>query len=438
MSLEGATEIVRTLRDAGYEAYVAGGSVRDMVMGREPHDHDVATSALPDDVARLFAETVRVGDAFGVLMVVVGGRPYEVATFRAEGPYLDGRRPSSVRQASAGEDVRRRDFTVNGLLYDPLAGRVIDLVGGVEDIRARVIRTIGDPTERFGEDRLRLLRAVRFAAALGFEIEAGTLGAITALAPAVTSVSAERLRDEVIRMLTGPDSSRALLLMHETRLLAAVLPEVEAMVGVPQPQAFHPEGDVFTHTRLALSHLRDPSPALGMGVLLHDVGKPVTYHVSDRIRFNEHDVIGAEIARAVASRLRFPRRDVELIVDLVARHMWVKDLTRMRAGKARKFLASPGVRDHLELHRADVLASHGDLATYDWATVQLRSLSEADLRPPRLATGRDLIEMGLPPGPRYGEILAALEEAQLEGAVRTREEALAFLRKRVSGRGSGS
>jgi putative nucleotidyltransferase with HDIG domain len=428
-SLQRATEIIDRLRAAGFEAYLAGGCVRDMLLGRDPADYDIATNAHPDQVRALFDRTVAVGAAFGVIRVLVGDESYEVATFRTEGPYRDGRHPASVRYASAQEDVARRDFTVNGLLYDPVAGAVLDFVGGRADLAARIIRTIGDPVARFGEDHLRMLRAVRLAAELGFTLAPEVVRAVRLLAPALAQVSAERIRDELVRMVTSPDPARALDLLRDTGLLRFVLPEVAAEIGVPQPKEFHPEGDVFEHTRLALAELRQPSVTLAMATLLHDVGKPPTFErARDRIRFSRHDEVGATLARAVMERLRFPRRDTERVVSLVGRHMVFKDALHMRESKLRRLVADDAFPELLELHRADCTASHGDLSTHDWVRAFVDRLAGEPPVPAPLITGDDLLAMGLTPGPQVGRVLHAVETARLEGEIKTREEALARAR----------
>lgn len=427
-SFQTASQIISSLRRAGFEAYLAGGCVRDLLLGRSPADYDAATAAPPAEIIRIFPRTVEVGAAFGVIQVVMDDGTYEVATFRAEGPYHDGRHPSSVRAASAREDVLRRDFTVNGLLYDPETGRILDFVGGQEDLAARRLRTIGDPVVRFAEDRLRMLRAVRLAAELGFEIAPDTFQALRQLADGLAEVSPERIRDELVRIVTGPDPARGLALLHDTGLLRVVLPEVAAEAGVPQPEAFHPEGDVFEHTRLAVGQLRTPSVTLAMATLLHDVGKPPTFERADRIRFNQHDEVGAEIARVVMQRLRFSRRETDRVVALVRQHMIFKDLPRMRDARARRLMADETFPELLELYRADCAASHGDLSTYEEVRARLARLAAAAPSTPRLITGEDLLALGLIPGPRIGEILRAVEDAQLEGHVRTRDEALALAR----------
>ncbi|HLW48878.1 MAG TPA: CCA tRNA nucleotidyltransferase [bacterium] len=433
-----AAAVVARLRDAGFESYLAGGCVRDRLLGRPAADYDVATAALPAQVTALFPRTVEVGAAFGVVRVVTDDGEYEVATFRTEGPYLDGRHPSSVEFAGPREDAQRRDFTINGLFLDPAADAVLDFVGGRADLTARVVRAIGDPARRFEEDRLRMLRALRLAAELDFAIEAGTFEAVRRHAGDIGAVSAERVRDELVRMLTGPDPGRALSLLRDTGLLAAVLPEIAAEIGVPQPAEFHPEGDVFEHTRLAVAALRAPSPALAMAALLHDAGKPGTLeYAPDRIRFSRHDERGVQIAEAVMARLRFPRRDIDRATALVGRHMVFKDLPQMREAKRRRLFADEMFPDLLELHRADCAASHGDLMLYDWARAEAARIAESPPAPAPLATGHDVLARGVPPGPRVGAILEAVEDARLEGRIRTREEALALI-DRLAGEGGGT
>jgi poly(A) polymerase len=428
-SLVTAAKIVSSLRHAGFQSYIAGGSVRDMLLGREPVDYDVATAATPDQIRHVFPHTIEVGAAFGVMRVVTDDGTYEVAAFRTEGPYLDGRHPSSVRFASAREDALRRDFTVNGLFYDPETSEILDFVGGRSDLAARRLRTIGDPALRFAEDRLRMLRAVRLAAELGFDIAPETMDALRRLHGGLAEVSPERIRDELVRIVTGRGAARALALLHDTGMLRVVLPEVAAEIGVPQPKAFHPEGDVFEHTRLALGELRSPSAALAMATLLHDIGKPATFEQApDRIRFNRHDDVGATMARAVMERLRFSRRDVDRVTALVGTHMIFKDLLQMREAKRRRLLADEMFPDLLELHRADCAASHGDLSTYAWASDLLAKQSE-EPPPERLITGDDVLDLGLAPGPRVGAILRAVDDARLEGQIRTRDEALALARR---------
>lgn len=427
---DGAVAVVRRLRDHGFDAYWVGGCVRDLEMGADPHDYDIATSARPEEISGLFEHAVLVGAQFGVIIVPLGDSAYEVATFRAEGPYLDGRRPSSVRFVTAEEDVRRRDFTINGLLHDPLSGTTLDVVGGREDIVRRIVRTIGDPSARFAEDRLRMLRAIRLATELDFTVDGATMSAIRAQSASIREVSAERTRDELLRVLVSPRRGRGVMLLDASGLLAVVLPEVAAMHGVEQPPEFHPEGDVFTHTVLALEHLRDPSQELALATLLHDIGKPPTFErAADRIRFNGHAETGAQLAEAICRRLRLSSDQTDRIVRLVADHLRIKDLQRMRPAKAQRFLLQPGAPEHLELHRADCLASHRNLDIYQWAVAQREALVA---RPPallRLLTGDDLIALGYRPGPKFKSILEAVEDAQLEGLITTREEATAMVRR---------
>lgn len=426
---EGAVEVVRQLRAGGFTAFWVGGCVRDLEMGREPHDYDIVTDARPERVASLFDRAVLVGAEFGVVAASSHGHQYEVATFRTEGPYLDGRRPSYVKFATAEDDVRRRDFTINGLLHDPLSGQTVDYVNGRQDITRRIIRTIGTPKERFAEDYLRMLRAVRLAAELDFTIEAETFRAITALAPAVERVSVERIRDELFRLLIAPGRSKGVRFLDESGLLQAILPDVSAMKGVEQPPQFHPEGDVFTHTVLALGYLRNPSPELALATLLHDVGKPPTMTRSDRIRFNGHDEVGAQMAEEICRRLRCSNEQVDRVVSLVRNHLRIKDLPKMRPAKAARFLLQPDAADHLELHRVDCLASHGDLSVWEWAVKAQQELAVTKPLQPRLLSGDDLIRLGLPPGPKFKEILEYVEDAQLEGQVQSHDEAVALVRR---------
>ncbi|HET6947343.1 MAG TPA: CCA tRNA nucleotidyltransferase [bacterium] len=434
---EGAIELVRILRARGFIAYWVGGCVRDLEMGREPHDYDIVTDARPEQVAALFPDALMVGAQFGVVVVPHTGHRYEVSTFRAEGPYLDGRRPSRVDFTDARSDVLRRDFTINGLLHDPLSGETLDYVGGRADIAARRVRTIGDPAQRFAEDRLRMLRAIRLTAELEFDIDPDTFAAIRGHAGSITQVSAERIRDELVRLLVSPGRGRGLRLLRESGLLGVVLPEVEATVGVPQPPEFHPEGDVFTHTVLTLEHLRVPHPVPAVAALLHDVGKPPTITRSDRIRFNGHDEVGAAMTEAICRRFRFSGQETSRIVALVRDHLRVKDLPKMRPAKAARFLLQEDALDHLELHRADCLASHGDLSVYQWAVARREALRAKTPAPARLLTGDDLIAMGYPPGPRFAEILDAVLDAQLEGQLRTPDDARAFV-ARTYGDAEGS
>jgi len=432
-----ADEIVRVLREHGHEAYFAGGCVRDMVMGVEPQDYDVSTSARPETVMELFPKTNAVGAQFGVVLVHMGGADYEVATFRADAEYADGRHPTAVEFCSAREDVGRRDFTINGMLFDPIEGKVLDWVGGREDIRRKVVRTIGEPESRFEEDKLRMLRGVRFACRLGFAIEQATYDAMRRKADELGVVSAERIRDELLRILTQPHAGRGLRLMHDVGFLRVILPEVEAMCGVEQPPEFHPEGDVFEHTCMMFDIVDGPSPELAMGILLHDVGKPGTQTFTDRIRFNEHDREGGVTARAVCRRLRFSNDQVEHISELVAQHMRFAAAKRMRLATLKRLLALPRFEEHLELHRLDCLASHRKLDIYDFLRRKLEEFSEEELRPEPLINGGDLLAMGYPQGPVFGRILSEVREQQLEGNLDTREAALEYVRERFPLEGGG-
>jgi poly(A) polymerase len=434
-----AEEICRRLGDAGHRAYLVGGCVRDILLGREPEDYDVATDATPDRVAALFPGSLLVGAAFGVVVVARENAQVEVATFRSEIGYSDGRHPDRVVYSrSPEEDVRRRDFTINGLLMDPADGRVLDFVGGRDDLHRGVIRAIGPPELRFSEDKLRMVRAVRFAARFGFAIEPATLAAISRLAPQVTQVSAERLRDELTRILTEGAARRGFELLDEAGLLAVVLPEVARMKGVEQPPEFHPEGDVWIHTRLMLEGLQDEcSPTLAWGVLLHDVGKPPTFTPPDgpggRIRFDRHAEVGARMAEEICRRLRMSNDDTEQVAALVANHLRFKDVQRMRPATLKRFVRLPRFEEHLELHRLDCLASHRNLEAYESVRRFLAETPPEEVRPPRLLTGDDLIALGYRPGPRFGEVLQALEDAQLEGEVADRKAALEFVRRRFAG-----
>jgi tRNA nucleotidyltransferase/poly(A) polymerase len=411
-----AVDIVVTLRDAGHEAFIVGGAVRDMVMGREPKDYDIATSASPAEVAAIFPRVEPVGAQFGVVLVLQEGIPFEVAMFRTEGVYRDGRRPNSVAPATLDEDLHRRDFTVNALIFDPVTDSVIDRFGGRDDIESGIIRTVGDPCSRFAEDRLRMLRAIRFATRLDFSIEESALAAIQKCAPDVGTVSAERIRDELIGIFCGPHPGRGLALLDETGLLQVVLPEVAAMKNVPQPEAFHPEGDVFEHTRLMLDHFGGGPVTLALAVLLHDVGKPSTITRTDRIRFNLHDKAGADIAGMVLRRLRFDRRTIDRVESLVRDHMRFKDVPQMRRATLRRFMAGEGFDELLALYRLDCLASHGSLDIHDSI---VREREHEPALPEPLVSGVDLISMGFREGPEVGVALADIRELQLEGAITT-------------------
>ena len=423
-----ARQVCARLRAAGYRALFAGGCVRDGLLGRVPKDYDVATSARPADVQSLFPDTHAVGASFGVVLVKVDGVATEVATFRSDGEYHDGRRPSTVRFVAEEEDARRRDFTINALFYDPEAEDVLDYVGGTDDLRAGVVRTVGEAARRFEEDHLRLLRAIRFAARLDFNIEADTWAAIRAMAGTIGRISAERIRDELVMILTEGGARRGLELLEASGLLGEILPEVAAMRGVEQPPRFHPEGDVWTHTLLVLDQLEAPTAALAMGALLHDVGKPCTQTFKDRIRFNLHDKAGARLSEAICRRLRFANRDAARIAWLVENHMRLAHLPNMRESKRRRLVAGEGFDELLALGRADCLGSHRDLTTVEWIEDYRARLGEETPLPPPLISGDDLIGWGYTPGPRFSEMLRTVQDAYLDGQIAGREAAEAFVR----------
>ncbi|RKY59379.1 MAG: CCA tRNA nucleotidyltransferase [Candidatus Latescibacterota bacterium] len=440
MSEEIARRIAKRLREAGYEAYFVGGCVRDRILGVEPaeEDYDIATNAPPQEVMRIFPHTKPVGAQFGVVLVIEGGKAFEVATYRSERGYSDGRHPDEVSFSDLKEDALRRDFTINALYEDPLTGEILDPVGGMRDLKEGVLRAIGDPCERFKEDKLRMLRAIRFSSWLGFTIEPRTWDAIRALAHEVTTVSPERISEELRKLLTRRGRGRGVRLLHESGIMGHILPEVEAMAGVPQPPEFHPEGDVLEHTALTLENLHgawplddpppDPSWELALGALLHDVGKPPTFSIADRIRFNRHEAVGAQMAEGICRRLRTSNAVRERVVWLVKNHMVLKDIENMRKSTKVRLFSHPGFPELLELHRADALASHGKLQEYETALSEYKDFLSQPPPLKRLVTGHDLISMGLEPGPIFSELLSKVEDAQLEGKVRTREEALKLVR----------
>jgi tRNA nucleotidyltransferase/poly(A) polymerase len=425
-----ATRIVRRLRDAGHEAYFAGGCVRDRLLGRTAHDIDVATSAHPGEVQKLFAKTVAVGAQFGVIVVLEDGVEFQVATFRADGLYIDGRRPESVTFTTAEGDAQRRDFTINGLFYDPINGHVLDFVGGEADLKAGIIRCIGEPADRFREDKLRLLRGVRFAATLGFEIDSTTWAALREMGSSIHAVSAERIRDELVKIFVHPSRVRGFDLLDESGLLQVLLPEVTKLKGCAQPPEFHPEGDVFVHTRLMLSLLPETvSIPLVFSVLLHDIGKPASHQVdgTGRIRFNGHESISAVMTEGIFERLRFSNAQTEATVVAVKNHMAFKDVQHMRVATLKRFLARPTINDELELHKVDCLGSHGLLDNYDFLLAKRDEFSREPLIPPPLVSGRDLILLGWSPGPLFKRALDAVQIRQLEGSLTSRDEAVAWL-----------
>ncbi len=403
--------------------------MRDFLLHRKARDIDIATSARPDEVLRLFPHATAIGEQFGVVQVRLYRRAFEVATFRSESGYVDGRHPSNVVFSGPREDALRRDFTINGLFYDPTAGSVIDFVQGRADLDRRIIRTIGAPADRFDEDKLRLLRAIRFACHLDFELESETWRAIRQLAEKIRQVSWERIRDELLKILTGRAPDRGLDLLHESGLLKHILPEVEAMCGVAQPPEFHPEGDVFVHTRLAVKLLRKPSATLAFGTLLHDVGKPPTFSVKERIRFDGHVELGARMAEEICRRLRLSNEETEEVCDLVLHHLRFMNVFEMRESTLKRLLRKPNFPDHLELHRVDCLSSHRDMSGYWFCKRKFEEQRAAPPPSPPLIRGRDLIEIGYQPGPLFRQILAAVEDMHLEGELRSRAEALDYVRK---------
>ena len=434
---EKAIGVVRRLREQGYEAFFAGGCVRDMLLQKPPQDYDVATNARPEEIQRLFSQTIPVGAQFGVILVVVDGEPFEVATFRHDGPYLDGRRPSHVRYGTLEEDILRRDFTINGMLYDPLGDQVIDLVEGRADLERRLIRAIGEPQARFEEDRLRMIRAVRFAASLEFSIDALTFKAIQQLAANITTIAWERIGDEVTRILTEGGARRGFELLDQSGLLQVLLPEMVALKGTPQSPDYHPEGDVFAHTLLLLSHLApSSSETLAYGCLLHDIAKPVCFRQeTDRITFYGHTEVGAAMAEEILKRLKRSRESWERVAYLVRNHLRHVQAPQMRLSTLKRFLREEGIEELLELTRIDALASNGDLQYYQFCKERLAQLSEAQIRPAPLVRGADLIALGLVPGPIFAEILQRVEDQQLGGELTSREQALEWVQRNYAQRG---
>ena len=427
-----AARIVRRLHEAGYRALLAGGCVRDMLLGVEPKDYDIATDAGPAEVMALFEKTIPVGEQFGVCRVRRDGTEYEVATFRTESGYADGRHPDEVAFCDARRDALRRDFTVNAMFWDPVEEELLDYVGGRQDLERGLIRAVGDPRERFQEDHLRLIRAVRFAARLGFEIESETRQAMCDLAHTIRLVSAERLQQELRIILTDRDPAGALRLMDRVGLLGMIFPEIEDMKGCEQPENYHPEGDVFVHTMLTVEKLGPyPGFELAMAALLHDVGKPPAARKGGSKCFPNHLQIGERMARRICRRLRLSNSETERICWLVERHLYFKDAQNMRESTLKRLFAEPGFEQLAEIHRADALASWGNLEDYNYVMEQREQLTEEEVEPPRLLTGDDLIEMGYKPGPLFGEVLEEVRDAQLEGEVTTEQEAQTLARKKA-------
>lgn len=437
-NFKAAKSIIKTLHDNGHKAFLVGGCVRDALLGIKPGEYDIATSALPQDVQKLFKRNVPIGESFGVILVLIDDMQIEVATFRQEREYNDGRHPGNVNYTdSEVEDVVRRDFTINGMLYEPISEELHDHVNGEEDLKNGLIRTIGSAVERFNEDKLRMLRAVRFSSRFGFKIDDETFNAIRDNCSLIGIVSNERIRDEIIKMITRKNPGNALKLLNETGLLKEILPDVHNMIGVEQPPQFHPEGDVFIHTCLVLDNLYNNtdgkySSELAMGALLHDVGKPPTLEVTDRIRFNGHDRVGAGMAKGLCRNLKFSKKQIERIVSLIREHLKFKDVRNMRESTLKRFLATPYIEEHLELHLADCQASHGITEIYTYLKDRLENLEDDEIKPPPLVTGMDLIGLGFKPGPLFKTILDKIEEQQLEGAISNKEDALDYISNNFS------
>jgi poly(A) polymerase len=456
---ETAASVVSRLREAGFAAFWVGGCVRDFLLGREPQDYDIATEARPDQIEKLFKRTIAVGRKFGVMVVVEDKQQFQVATFRAEAEYRDGRRPEKVVFANAEADALRRDFTVNGLFYDPLTEKIHDWVGGEKDLRAKIIRTIGAPEERFAEDHLRLLRAVRFAAQLGFEIEPRTFAAVKSLAPKIKLISAERIRDELLKLFAPPisvaaggasvpasrlvsslappaNAARGLVLLRDSELLEQILPELAATISCEQSPDYHPEGSVFNHIRLMLEKMSlGTDELLPWAVLFHDIAKPVTAErdvATGAIHFYGHEKVGAEMARAILNRLRFPKKQIDAIAACVLHHMQFKDVKQMRKATLRRLLLRETFPLELELHRLDCLGSHGDLELYDFLIQQAEELKKKPAIRPPLLTGDDLIKLGMKPGPAMGALLAEIREKQLQDELKNKHEAKSWAKKQIA------
>ncbi len=423
-----ALKIVNTLRKNGYQALYAGGCVRDFLLKLDSKDIDIATDAKPEVVMSLFKKTIPVGAQFGVIIALMGDEQYEVATFRSDVGYKDGRHPEKVVFTDARQDAERRDFTINGMFYDPIKKEILDYVGGQADLEAKIIRAIGDPELRFKEDKLRMLRAVRFSARFKYPIEENTKNAIIKNSHKITEVSFERIHDELIKIFTGQNRGSGLQLLHDLGLLSHILPEIEAMIGVEQPPEFHPEGDVFKHTKLTMDLLGDnPSPVLAFAGLLHDVGKPLTFKIMDRIRFHGHDTIGAKLADKILKRLKFSNEDRKRIILYIIEHMRFMHVQEMRVGKLKKMLQRDSIIEEIKLHEADCLASHGNIENKKFCLEKLKEFSVEELKPEPLVTGDDLIKAGYKPGPLFKEILADVENQQLEGEINNKDKALGYI-----------
>ena len=421
-----ATDIVKKLHTAGFEAYLVGGCVRDMIMGLEPADYDIATNARTDDVRKLFKKIVPVGIQFGVVLVIKEGIEFEVATFRSDGIYLDGRHPQTVHFSSAKEDAQRRDFTINGLFYDPVKRKIIDFVDGEKDIKRKIVRTIGDPYKRFTEDKLRIMRGIRFATRFEYTLDEKTKEAIKNCVSHIKDVSMERIRDELVKMMTGPHPGKSLRLMDTVGLLSEILPEVAVMKGVEQPPKFHPEGDVFVHTMLMMEKLQYPNLVLSFATLLHDVGKPKTFDPAT-LKTTFHSDVGARITEDMLRHLRFSNDQIEQISWCVRNHMNFMHVQRMREGKLKRMMSADTFPDELELHRIDCASSHGMLDNYEYLLKKQEEYRQEDLKPKPLVNGHDLIAMGMKPGPQFKEILEEVWILQLEHAFKARDEAIQWV-----------
>lgn len=424
-------EIVLKLKKSGFISYFVGGAVRDMLMDIYPKEIDIVTDADVEIVEKLFTRTVSVGKQFGVVKVLIGDNAFEVATCRKDGKYIDGRHPENVSKGSFEDDVTRRDFTINSLLYNPILDEIIDYKSAQDDIRVGIIRGIGDPLERINEDHLRMMRAIRFSSRFNFRIDESLFLAIKDNSHLINRISAERIRDELLKMLTANNNGNALELLNESGLLNKILPEVTMMIGVEQPKEFHPEGDVFTHTRLMFDYSQNPSPELAMGILLHDIGKVDTFEIKDRIRFNNHWIVSERKARGILARLKFSNDSIKTILELIVHHMRFRNVKEMREAKLKRFILMENFDLHLELHRLDCLASHGNLDNYNFVAEKLKVIGNAEkkiLQKP-IVTGDDLISMGLTPGPLFKEVIEFVKDSELEGRIRSKEEAVELIKE---------
>lgn len=426
-----AVKIIKRLNEHGFTAYFAGGAVRDMIMKKKYKDIDIATDAVPDEIIKLFKKCILVGKQFGVIKVIINKIEFEITTFRTDINYIDGRHPHSIKFATAEEDAKRRDFTINALFYDLKNKKIIDYVNGIADIKNKIIRAVGNPIERFEEDKLRMIRAIRFSARFGFEIEKNTLNAIKQLHNKIIVVSQERCKDELEKILTGPAPDKAIELLSATGILKIILPEVENLKGVNQPKDFHPEGDVFTHTMLMLKKLRKPSFTLAFAALLHDIGKPQTYTVTDRIRFNEHDSVGEKIAEKICERLKLSNIEKEKILSLIGNHMKFMFVKKMRESKLKRFLMMENFNEHLELHRLDCIASHKNLENYYFCKKKLEEFAnEINKKNIRFINGNDLIALGFTPGPVFKKIFQEVEDLVLEKKLSSKEECINYIKEK--------